>query len=180
MLRTLPLFLAAALAATVATPAMAAPFHDVAGLDRAVAAFTGRPIGQPGGARAPVDVRLKLAACSAVSVNWRTEAHDAVVIACLGPDWKIFVPVVLDATRPAPAGAAPAPMRPVAAPPVIKRGDPVTIEAGNAGFSITREGIAMGDAAPGARVAIKVDGARAPVQGVAVDSGRVTLPGWTE
>ncbi|WP_375288187.1 flagella basal body P-ring formation protein FlgA [Sphingomonas sp.] len=172
MIRYLPALL------LIAAPAAAAPFQDVAGLDRAVAAFTGRPVGVPGGARAPVDTRLKLAQCATVSVNWRTEAHDAVVISCLGPEWKIYVPVVLDAARSAAMAAAP--MRPVAAAPVIRRGDPVTIEAGNAGFSITREGVAMGDAASGARVAIKVEGAKGPVQAVAIEPGRATLPGFAE
>ena len=177
MIRYLPALLLPSFLATA--PAAAAPFQDVAGLDRAVAAFTGRPVGVPGGARAPVDTRLKLAQCSTVSVNWRTDAHDAVVISCLGPEWKIYVPVVLDSARPTPGSAA-APMRPVAAAPVIRRGDPVTIEAGDAGFSITREGVAMGDAAPGARVAIKVEGAKGPVQAVAVEPGRATLPGFAE
>lgn len=172
MLRFAPLLL-------LASPAAAAPFQDVGGLDRAVAAFTGRPVGAPGGARAPVDPRLKLASCPTVSINWRTDAHDAVVVSCLGPEWRIFVPVVADASRPAVAAAA-APIRPVAAAPVIRRGDPVTIEAGNAGFAITREGVAMGDAAPGARLAVRVDGARAPVQAVALEPGRATLPGWGE
>lgn len=172
MLRYLPLLL-------LASPAAAAPFQDVGGLDRAVSAFTGRPVGVPGGARAPVDPRLKLAPCPTVSINWRTEAHDAVVVSCLGPEWKIYVPVVADASRPSAAPAA-APMRPVAAAPVIRRGDPVTIEAGNAGFAITRDGVAMGDAAPGARVAVRVEGAKAPVQAVAIEPGRATLPGWSE
>lgn len=178
MIRYLPALLPPAFLLS-AVPAAAAPFQDVSGLDRAVAAFTGRPIGTPGGARAPVDARLKLAQCPTVSVNWRTEAHDAVVISCLGPEWKIYVPVVLDAARPVPAAVA-ASMRPVAAAPVIRRGDPVTIEAGDAGFSITRDGVAMGDAAPGARVAIRVEGAKAPVQAVAVEPGRATLPGFGE
>src|SRR6478609_6219167 len=56
----------AALALLGATaPALAAGFADPAAIDRAVAAFTGAPIGTPGGARTPVDRRLRLAACNA-------------------------------------------------------------------------------------------------------------------
>lgn len=171
MLRTLLPLLALA-----PVPAAAAPFQDTAGLDRAVAAFTGRPVGEIGGARAPVDTRLRLAACPTVALAWRTERHDAVVVSCTGPEWRIFVPVIA-----APAAAAPLPAataRPVPAVPVIRRGDPVTIEAGADGFSITREGIAMGDAAAGARVAVRVADARQPVQAIAVESGRATLPGF--
>ena len=167
----LPLLLAAA-------PALAAtPFQDTATIDRAVASFTGRPIGAEGGARATVDGRLKLAACPMVSLAWRSDSHDAVVVTCSGPDWRLFVPVTAPATAPA-ARTAAAPL--VKAVAVIHRGDPVTIEAGSPGFSITREGLALGDAAEGARLLVKCDDSKAPVQAVAVAAGQATLPGWGE
>ena len=156
--------------------AAAAAFQSTDALDRAVAAFTARPIGSEGGARAAVDPRLRLAACPMVAISWRTEAHDAVVVSCTGPDWRIFVPVLA-----APRAAAPAPVAAALsakAAPVVRRNDPVTIEAGGGGFSITREGVAMGDAAPGARVLVRVADSGRPVQAVAVEAGRVTLPGW--
>ncbi|MBB3347613.1 flagella basal body P-ring formation protein FlgA [Sphingomonas sp. BK069] len=166
----------------LAAAATGAGFQDTEALDRAVAAFTARPIGSEGGARAPVDARLRLAACPMVAMSWRTEAHDAVVIACAGPSWRLFVPVIAPpraAGAVAPRTAAAAAM-PVRANPVIRRGDAVTIEAGSDGFAITREGVAIADAAPGARVMIKVDDAPRPVQAVAVEAGRATLPGWPE
>lgn len=164
-----------------AAPALAAPFQDTVALDRAVAAFTGQGIGAERGARSVVDPRLKLASCPMVTMAWRSEAHDAVVVTCTGPEWRIFVPVRFAATEPrkTPETIAAA-VAPKPAPPVIRRGDPVTIEAGSADFSITREGVAMGDAAPGARFLVKVDGAKGPVQAVAVTTGRATLPGWGE
>jgi len=171
----LPAVIGAALAAA---PALAAPHQDTAGLDRAVAAFTGRALGEAGGARAPVDVRLRLQPCPTVTLTWRTEAHDAVVVSCLGPEWRVFVPVV--GTGAAPAASATPAVRQAAKPPVIRRGDPVTIEAGEPGFSITREGVAVGDAPAGGRVLIRVPDARQPVQAVAVERGRATLPGWPE
>lgn len=171
----IPLLLAAAL---VASPAGAQPFQDTVGLDRAVAAFTGRSLGETGGARAAVDTRLKLAACPTISLSWRTETHDSVVISCLGPEWRIFVPVIGTVAASTPAAIPIA--RVAAAPPVIKRGDPVMIEAGQDSFSITREGVAMGDAPAGGRVLIRVADAKTPVQAVAVESGRATLPGWPE
>ncbi|MFX5914908.1 hypothetical protein ABTE45_19000, partial [Acinetobacter baumannii] len=48
--------------------AQAAPlarFADPAAIDSAVAAFTGQPIGVPGGAATPVDRRLRLSPCAA-------------------------------------------------------------------------------------------------------------------
>ena len=157
--------------------AAALSFQDTAALDRAVAAFTARPIGSEGGARAIVDPRLRLATCPMVAISWRTEARDAVVVSCSGPDWRLFVPVL----APPRAAAAPRPMAiaaPVKAEPVIRRGDPVTIEAGSDGFSITRDGIAMADAAPGARLPVQVSDSPKPVQAVALATGRATLPGW--
>lgn len=156
----------------------AAGFQDIAALDAAVAAFTGRPVGIEGGPRSPIDTRLKLAQCPTVALSWRTEMHDAVVVTCSSPQWRIFVPV-LAAPKPA---AEPRAMAAVAvkAEPVIRRGDPIVIEAGSDGFSITREGVAMADAAPGGHFPVRIESARQPIQAVAVASGRATLPGWAE
>jgi flagella basal body P-ring formation protein FlgA len=164
-----------------ASPALAAGFQSTVALDRAVASFTGHPAGAEGGARTPVDPRLKLSACPMIAMAWRTEGHDAVVVSCSGPEpgqsWRVFVPVLRATAAPA-AVAAAGIAAPAKGPPVIRRGDPVLVEAGSDGFSITREGIAMGDAAEGARFLLKVDDAKGPVQAVAVESGRATLPGW--
>ncbi|ODP39044.1 flagella basal body P-ring formation protein FlgA [Sphingomonas turrisvirgatae] len=158
----------------------AAPgFQSTEALDRLVERFAGAPIGQEGGARAPVDKRLKLAACADPQLSWRSAAEDAVVIRCQGPQqWRLFVPVIA-LPRPAapPRTAAPAIVKPDF---VIKRGDPVMVEAGAAGFSITREGIAVSDAAAGTRVAVKVDDKRPPIAAVAVSPGRARLPGSGE
>lgn len=167
-MRTLPILLAA----LAATPAAAA--IDPAALDMRVAAFTGALPGHDGGARTPVDRRLQLADCAGEpALSWRTERRDAVVIACPGPvAWRIFVPVQR-ATPVAAASAASLPEKKVA---VIKRGDPVTIGVDQGGFTISQDGIAMGDAAPGERVQVRVDGAKAPVQAVAVAAGQATIP----
>ena len=157
--------------------AAASSYQDTVALDRAVAAFTSHPVGEAGGARAAVDGRLRLATCPTVALSWRTEAHDAVTIACSGPDWRLYVPVVRAAGAPAAMPAA-ALTGAAAAAPVIKRGDPVLVEAGADGFSITREGVALGDAAPGARFLVRVADAKGPVQAVATADGRAALPGW--
>ena len=49
--------------------------------------------------------RLKLAQCPTVSLAWRTPAQDAVVVRCSGPEWRLFVPVLMPASAPAVAGA---------------------------------------------------------------------------
>lgn len=166
--------IAALLLAAVVAPG----FQDTAALDRAVAAFTGHAAGDEGGARTAVDGRLRLKTCPMVAMAWRSDAHDTVVVTCSGPDWRLFVPVVRAVPLAPVRTAAPA-VATVARPdPVIRRGDPIVIEAANDGFSITREGVALADAAPGARFMVRVDDAKGPVQAVAQADGRATLPGW--
>lgn len=165
------------LALAAASPAAAQDFQSTPVLDAVVAQFTGKALGEQGGARAPVDKRLKLQACAAPQLEWRSEAKDAVVIRCMAPAWKLYVPVnAVPQPKAAPVVVAQAPAVPVRAEPVIRRGDPITVEAGSPGFSITRDGVAMGDAAPGARLLVKVDEKKAPIQAVALESGRARLP----
>lgn len=170
---------ALALAAAAATP-----HQDIAALDKIVAGFTGRSIGEDGGARAPIDTRLRLKQCPTVALSWRTGAHDAVVVSCAAPEWRVFVPVRTPAASAAggtTASAVPvAPVSAAAAEKIIKRGDPLMIEAGADGFSITREGVAMADAAQGQRLMVRVDNGKMPVQAIALAPGRATLPGWVE
>ncbi|MBA4761986.1 flagella basal body P-ring formation protein FlgA [Sphingomonas sp.] len=154
-----------------------AAFQSTEALDQLVERFAGAPIGAEGGARAAVDKRLKLAACDSPQLSWRSPAEDAVVIRCQGPQqWRVFV-AINALPKAAPTAAAPAL---VAAKPelIIRRGDPVMLEAGAAGFSITREGLAMGDAAAGGRVLVKTDEKRPPVAAIALAPGRAKLPGF--
>ncbi|WP_066798405.1 flagella basal body P-ring formation protein FlgA [Sphingomonas soli] len=164
------------LALAFASPALAGDFQSTRMLDTIVAQFTGKAIGELGGARAPVDDRLKLANCAAPQLEWRTPAQDAVVVRCMAPSWRIYVPVNA-APRPiAPAAPVAAVAAPVAkAEPVIRRGDAVAIEVNAAGFSISREGIAMGDAPAGGRLPIKVDEKKPPIQAIAIEPGRARL-----
>ena len=94
-----------------------------------------------------------------VTMNWRTATHDSVVVACPDPEWRIFVPIPHRRARDRRTVPARATPRPAAKPAiVIKRGDPVSVTAGSAGFAVTRDGVAVNDAAAGARVLIKVTG----------------------
>ena len=162
----------------LATPAAAQSFQSTVMIDKAVTGFTGRAIGDDGGARTPVDTRLKLTTCPMVTLNWRTPAHDSVVVACPDPEWRIFVPVRIAApalVAPTPlAASAPAAVKPAV---VIKRGDPVSVIAGTEGFSVTRDGIAVNDAPVGGRVLIKVQDGKPPIQAIAVEPGKASIPG---
>jgi flagella basal body P-ring formation protein FlgA len=54
----------------------------------------------------------------------------------------------------------------------------VMVEASQAGFTISREAIAQGDAPAGGRFLAKGQDDKQPFQAIAIDSGRATLPGW--
>ncbi|KQM96779.1 flagella basal body P-ring formation protein FlgA [Sphingomonas sp. Leaf25] len=163
----------------LALPAIAQGFQPTAQLDAAVAQFTGVGVGQEGGAQMPVDPRLKLARCAMPQFGWLSDRKDAVVVSCMAPAWKIYVPVrrAVPVAPSAPAAAVIA-AAPVKAEPVIRRGDPIMVEAGARGFSITRDGVAMGDAPAGGRLMVKVDPAKPPIQAVAIEAGRAALPGF--
>lgn len=173
-----------ALAFVVAAPAGAQDFQSTAVLDTVVSQFTGKSVGEQGGAIAPIDTRLKLTRCAAPQLEWRSEGHDAVVVRCMAPAWKIFVPVAA-VPRPRAVVPAPTPANVVVRPPVpvkaelvIKRGDAVTVEAGSEGFSISRQGIATNDAPAGGRIGVKVDDKQPPIQAIAIEPGRARLSGY--
>lgn len=148
----------------------AAAFADPAAIDRAVEAFTGAPAGIEGGARTPVDRRLRLAACpTPLALSWHGAGRANVVVQCQGAaGWRIFVPVLGSAFA---ASAAPA------AAPAVVRGDPVTIAVAGAGFSISQPGEAMESGAPGSWIRVRGLVARArPMRARVVRAGLVEVP----
>lgn len=122
------------LALTAAQFAAGAGFTDLDVVDRQVAAFTGAPMGAPGGAMMPVDRRLRLRACAApLAVAWNGLRRDSVQVQC--PEaggWRIFVPLASAGLN----GAA-------AALPAVNRGDAVTIAVNGEGFSVSQPGEAL-------------------------------------
>lgn len=115
------------------TLAAAAGFADLSAIDQQVQAFTGAPIGAPGGAVMPVDRRLRLQSCAApLAVTWNGLRRDSVLVQCPG-GWRIFVQVA-NATL----GAAAAP-----ALPAVTKGDAVTIAVQGEGFTVSQPGEAL-------------------------------------
>lgn len=135
---------AAAAALGLAAPAQAQSVTDLAQIDRAVEAFTGAPIGAPGGAQQPVDRRLHLARCAAPpALSWYGSRRDTVLVRC--PDagsWRIFVPLS--------AGSAPE-----QAAPAVLRGEAVTIAVSGEGFSVAQAGEALEPGAVGAWIRVR-------------------------
>jgi flagella basal body P-ring formation protein FlgA len=158
------------LLAAAAAPAFAADgIIDHASIDQAIESFTGSPVGAVGGARAPIDRRLRLAACGDVVINWRNPHQDTLVLTCrMGPSWKLFVPVVVDGratARLADAGDQ-----------GISRGDIVTVQVKGEGYSVSQGGEAMEDGAVGNWIKVKLPGKGEMLSAQVVRPGLVVLP----
>lgn len=160
------------------TLALAAPaFQDLSALDRQVAIALGADIGQPGGAAAPIDRRLKLAACPAAPVVEPGMAG-TVSVRCAPLGWRVRVLTGGGAAATPAAGFAR-----VRAEPVVRRGDPVEMTVETDQFAVTVEAVADQDGAPGDRIRVHTDGkgsgpGNAPRLAQVVDAGRVTIAGF--
>jgi flagella basal body P-ring formation protein FlgA len=149
--------------------ARAQGIEDPAAIDRDVSAFTGQPIGAPGGAARAVDRRLRLAACAApLALSWRGDAHASILVEC--PDtggWHIYV-----ATAAQPAGNP----RQTPAVPVIERGQGVTVAVTGDGFSVSQPAEALESGAIGAWIRVRTQAKADPVQAQVVRPGLVEVP----
>ncbi len=154
---------APALAQFYADPAYA----DLAEVDRAVVAFTGAAQGSPGGAAMPVDRRLRLAPCPApLALGWYGARQDSVEVRCpVGRGWKLYVPLN--------GGGADL----AAAPPVIARGDAVTISVSGAGFAVSQPGEALEAGPAGAWIKVRAAGHTATGATTPVLRAQVLRPG---
>lgn len=162
MFRPAILVAAALLPATV--QAQPVRFADLAAIDGAVAQFTGALPGMPGAAQ-PVDRRLRLSPCSMpLSLAWRGQGRDTVVVQC--PDagsWRLFVPV-LAASRQDAAG------------PAVQRGEAVTIAATGDGFTVSQPGEAMESGAVGAWIKVRTSARAEPIRARVDRPGLVVVP----
>lgn len=156
----------AALAILTASPVHAQAIADLAAIDAAVAAFTGTPTGVSGGAALPVDRRMKLRACGApLALDWFGARHDTVQVSCpLAGGWRIYVPLRQD-------GQAV-----IADPPVVARGDAVSVIISGEGFAVSQQGEALEAGAHGAWIKIRMAGGKAdPIRARVLRPGAVGI-----
>lgn len=158
-----------AAALLMASAAEAQPFEDVAALDRRVAAALGAGIGEPGGAAAALDRRLRLAACP-VPVAVEAPLLGAAPLRCEPLGWRIRVPLVRAAAALPTAAAKPE--------PIVRKGDQVELAASGGGFSVSTVAVAEQDGAAGDRIRVRTDRKNAVLIGIVGEDGRVTLPGF--
>lgn len=166
-----------ALLALCATPfaavaASASEFQDLEALDVAVAASMGADIGQPGGARAKVDRRLKLKACPDVPTV-SGPVLGAAVVRCQPIGWSIRVPLTMQ------AAAAPGPAlgrSSNTARDAVARGQAVRLVVEGNGFALSRTMIADRDGKIGDMISVRSDRRAQPILVRVIGMGEVAVP----
>ena len=153
--------------AAMPTMAQTQRFEDINGLEAMVVGTLGTSIGQPGGPVAPIDRRLKLAACPGTPII-ESPALGAVTVRCEALGWRIRVPLRVTA----PAGLA------SSAAMLVRKGDPVELVASGPAFSVSTQMIADEDGARGDMIRVRADRKSAPIVARIVDTGVVSAPGF--
>jgi len=98
-------------------------------------AFAGRPV--------LLDPRLTVPDCGGgLQLIWREGAGQALLATCASSGWRLVIPVA-SATQ----------MKAVTA--LVRRGDPVLVQAGGPGLSVRLEGVAESDGRAGGRVMVR-------------------------
>ena len=157
-----------------AAHAQAQNFENLDRLDGFVAASLGANRGEPGGPVAPLDRRLRLAACPQTPVidapRW-----GAATVSCPSIGWRIRVPLVADQSgnKSSNFNGVTEGTRAL----VVKKGDPVQLMAGGGSFTISRMMIADEDGAVGALIRVRQEPRATPVMARVERIGVVRIPG---
>lgn len=167
----------------MALPAMAQAqtqgMQNLSDIDVLVAATMGAEVGQPGGARALVDRRLKLKACP-VALEITGPDMGAAAVRCPTLGWRIRVPLDLTAD-PAQATASRGPQQRGGATGLgleaVKRGEPILLTVDRPMFSLSRVMIADKDGRVGEVIPVRDDPKGRPIFVRIVEPGRATILG---
>ena len=109
--------------------------------------------GQPGGAKLPVDRRLRLDPCDGpLDLSWFGRDQRSVQVVCPQRGWKIYVAVDGAASTPARRSAQTGGF---SGETIVNRGEGVTILARGSGFTLTRQGEALEAGAMGEWIKIR-------------------------
>ncbi len=161
-----------AMSLSISAAAQDGRFADHGAIDAELAAFTGAPVGTPGGARHPVDRRLRLTACpQQLDLTWHGRRADMIRVECnAGSSWRIFVPVNTGAGNARSGVPEQAPVS------VVERGQIISLIIEGRGFSIAQQGEALEDGAIGAWIRIRPEGNREALRARIVTPGRAVIP----
>lgn len=179
-----PLALAAAMAAALIAPTPLAaqnalpPAQDLGQLERMVVASVGAEVGMPGGPMAPIDRRMRLAACpGAIQID--PPSASSVTIRCTTSGWRLRVPLMREAIAMNPGTAATGGgYANASASAAVRKGDPVQLVAQGSAFSISVDATAMEDADIGRRVRVATNSKGSTLFAEVIDVGRVRLIGF--
>lgn len=152
------------------------PAQDIDQLEQMVVTSLGADIGQPGGPMAPIDRRMRLAACP-TGIQIDPPAMSAVTVRCTTSGWRIRVPLTRNGIQPD-SGAPRAAAAIQSANADVRRGDPVELVAQGDSFRVSIDAIAMEDANIGGRVRVSTGAKGATMFAQVVDVGRVRLMGF--
>lgn len=141
MIRTVFAF---ALVSAFSTPVLAQSVEDLDQLDSRVQHLTGAAPGQPGGAIAPIDRRLRLVACpQPASIEW--SGSDSLTIRCPAIGWRLRVGIASSSSGPQ-----------ARAELLVHRGDTVEISVEGQDFDVTTTALSLDDGAKGQSVRLKL------------------------
>lgn len=163
-----------------ASPAIAQQkFENLDRIDSLVAMTVGANQGEPGGPQAPVDRRLRLAACPKTP-SVTGPVFGAAVVSCDALGWRIRVALVPGTSAAAGPPVRQAIVRPVTKEVVVKKGDPVQLVAGGRLFSVSRMMVSDEDGAMGQMIRVREDKKSPTVLAQVVEMGMVRIPVFNE
>lgn len=176
MMRIALIPLALVAAPLLAQPALP-PAQDLNQLEQIVVTTLGADVGQPGGPMAPIDRRMRLAACP-IGIQIDPPTAGAVTVRCTTAGWRLRVPL-MRAELVSASGANQYGGRPMAkAPADIRKGDPVQLIAQGQSYSISVDAMAMEDANIGGRIRVSAASKPGTLFAEVIDVGRVRLIGF--
>ncbi len=173
-----PALLASLLATTpLAAQSAMPPAQDLDLLEQMVLGTLQAGIGQPGGPMAPIDRRMRLAACP-TGIQIDPPTAGAVTVRCTTAGWRLRVPLTRAYDSLAATASAMGSSSPSIPNAEVRKGDPVQLTAQGSSFSISVEAMAMEDGRVGNRIRVASAAKGRPMFAEVVDVGRVRLVGF--
>lgn len=151
------------------------PAQNLDELEQIVVTTLGADIGQPGGPMAPIDRRIRLAACP-IGIQVDPPQAGAVTVRCTTSGWRLRVP--LARTQMIPAPSAQGFQKAALTNADVRKGDPVQLIAQGDSFSVSVDGVAMEDANIGSRVRVSTGSKGSTLFAEVIEPGRVRLLGF--
>jgi flagella basal body P-ring formation protein FlgA len=171
----LPLAAALAVASSAHAQLALPPAQDLTQLEQIVVTTLGADVGQPGGPMAPIDRRMRLAACP-IGIQIDPPSAGAVTVRCTTAGWRLRVPLMRATGSTASSGTDAG--RAATANADVRKGDPVQLVAQGQSYSISVDATAMEDGVIGKRIRVSSVSKGSTLFAEVIDVGRVRLIGF--